>query len=188
MSLRKAIFRLVAVGFTSTVLLSLSSVAAKAATFNLSYQFKDGTAFSALLDGELRDNQNVVDISELESATLTDSTGNLLDFEPEDLPFDAKLTLDGGFAMIGVGDQQTEDAVSFRLFNNATVNNRKFSFVNLVYQSSQGKVNLTEAFSYNAFAFEKVDIPESDSAAVMLTALAGMGLAIAKKRSNQQPT
>ena len=186
MSLRKAIFRLVAVGFTSTVLLSLSGVAADAATFNLSYRFRNGTAFSALLDGELRDDQNVVDVETLKSATLTDSSGALLDFAPDELAFDSKLTLDGGFAMLGIGDQQTPDAVSFRLFNNATVNHRKFSFVNLVYQSSQGKVRLTEAFSYNAFALQKADIPENSSAAVMLTALAGAGLAIAKKHRNRQ--
>ena len=54
----------------------------------------------------------------------------------------------------------------------------------LVYQSSQGnKVRLTDAFSYNAFSLEAVDIPESSSVSVLLTAMAGMGLAAAKKHS-----
>ena len=188
MSLRIAIYRLAASGFTSSVLLSLTGVAAKAATFDFSYRFKNGTALSASLEGELEENGNVVSISALDSATLTDSTGNLLDFEPEGLAFKSTLTLNGGFALLGAGspDHSEPDAVGFKVFNNAQVSNREFSFVNLVYQSSQGKVNLAEAFSYNAFAFKKRDIPEGSSTGVMLTALAGLGLAAAKKHSNRQ--
>jgi len=188
MSLRKAIYRLTAIGFTSTVLLSLSSISANAATFNLSYKFKDGTALSALFEGELAENGNMVAISELESATLTDSTGNLLDFAPEGLAFKGRTTLDGGFSSLAVGSRvhSEPDAVGFKVFNNAKVGGREFSFVNLVYQSSQGKVNLAEAFSYSAFAVEKRDIPENSSTGVLLTALAGLGIAAAKKHSNQQ--
>lgn len=187
MSLRKAIYRLAAVGVTSTVLLSLSGVAAKAASFNFSYQFRNGTSLSAMFDGELGENGNAVAVNSLESATLIDSSGSLLDFDPEGLNFKSTaLTLDGGFAKLSAGDKdlRVDDAVGFKVFNNAKVAGRDFSFVTLVYQSSQGnKVRLTDAFSYNAFSFEATDIPESSSVSVLLTAMAGMGLAAAKKHS-----
>ncbi|MGB3668620.1 MAG: hypothetical protein WA783_02010 [Phormidesmis sp.] len=189
MSLRKAIYRLVAVGFTSTVLLSLSSVAADAATFNLSYKFKNGTALSALLDGDLAANGNSVAVSSLKSAKLVDGSGSLLNFDPVGLNFKSTtLTLDGGFAKLSAGDKnlQEEGAVGFKLFNNAKVNGQNFSFATLVYQSSQGNnVRLAEAFSYNAYAFEARDIPENSSVSVLLTALAGAGLAVAKKHRVQ---
>ncbi len=187
MPLRKAIYRLVAVGFTSTVLLSLSGIAANAATFNLSYKFKNGTSLSALLNGDLAANGNSVSIKSLESAKLTDGSGSLLDFDPVGLNFKSTtLTRDGGFAKLSAGDSnlREEGAVGFKLFNNAKVNGKDFSFATLVYQSSQGNnVRLAEAFSYNAFAFEARDIPENSSVSVLLTALAGTGLAVAKKHS-----
>ena len=189
MSLRKAIYRLAAIGFTSTVLLSLFGAAAIAATFQLSYKFRNDAQFSALFEGELAENGNFATLSSLESATLTDSTGSEVDFDPDGLGF-GRMTLDGGFASLAAGarSHRDDDAVGFKVFNNAQVGHSEFSFVNLVYQSSQGKVNLAEAFSYNAFAFEKRDIPESSSTGVLLTALAGLGFAAAKKHGNQQGT
>ncbi|MEL6940163.1 MAG: hypothetical protein AAFO84_13320 [Cyanobacteria bacterium J06598_1] len=190
MFLRKAIYRLAAIGFTSTVLLSLSSVAAQAASFNLSYSFRNGTSLSALFNGELEENGNMVALDSLESASLTDVTGNLLDFDPNGLNFASpRLTLDGGFAKLSAGSPMlTEpDAVGFKLFNNAKVGGRDFSFATVVYQNSQGNnVRLAEAFSYGAYSFDAVDIPESSSVSVLLTALAGMGLATAKKHGAQK--
>ena len=190
MSLRKAIHRLAAVCATSTVLLSLSSVSAKAASFNLSYQFRNGTSLSALLDGDVEENGNFVSINSLESATLSDGSCTSLDFDPMGLNFKSTaLTLDGGFAKLSAGDAdlREDDAVGFKLFNNANVNGRDFSFATLVYQNSEGnKVRLTDAFSYNAFSLESRDIPENSSVGVLLTALAGMGLAAAKKHSAQK--
>ncbi len=187
MSLRKAIYRLTAIGFTSTVLLALSGIAADAATFSFSYKFRNGTALSAMLEGDLAENGNMVKVSSLESVSLTDNTGNLLDFDPKGLSF-GRMTLDGGFASLAAGskDHRELDAVGFKVFNNAKVGQREFSFVNLVYQSSQGKVNLSEGFRYHAYDFDKVDIPESSSTGVLLTALAGFGLAAAKRHSSQK--
>lgn len=187
MSLRKAIYRLTAIGFTSTVLLSLSGVAAKAASFNFSYQFRDGAALSAVFDGELGENGNAVAVNSLESATLIDGSGNLLDFNPVGLNFrSSALTLDGGFAKLSAGDADLREdgAVGFKVFNNAKVGGRDFSFMTLVYQNSQGnKVRLTDAFSYSAYTFEATDIPENSSVSVLLTAMAGMGVAAAKRHS-----
>ena len=189
MSLRKAFFGLLAIGCTSTALLSFSGGAAQAASFHLTYEFKGGTTFSALLDGELEDNGNVVSINALESASVSDSDGNTLSLIPGDLAFKSKLTLDGGFAALSSGDigQNEPDSVKFSVFNNLTYQGKEFSFADLVYQNSQGNhVRLSQAFSYGAYTFEKADIPESSSVAVLLTALAGMGFAIAKRQHNQQ--
>lgn len=187
MSLRKAIYRLTAIGFTSTVVLALSGVAAKAASFNFSYQFRSGASLSAVFDGELGENGNAVAVNSLESATLVDDSGDLLDFNPEGLNFKSSvLTLDGGFAKLSAGDEdlREEDAVGFKVFNNVKFGGNDFSFMTLVYQNSQGnKVRLTDAFSYSAYSFEAADIPENSSVSVLLTAMAGMGVAAAKRHS-----
>jgi len=186
MSSRKAILRLLAVGITSTTLLSFSGVAAKAASFNLSYQFSNGTSLSAMLEGEVdEDDQNVVSIDSLESASLSDGNGDALSFESGELAFaPATLTFDGGFAALSTGSIGTNapDATGFSIFNNLVFEGQDFSFVDLVYQSSQGNnIRLSEAFSYGAYSFGKADIPENSSVAVFLTALAGMGLMVAKR-------
>ena len=170
MPLRKAISRLVAISFTSAVLLSLSGVAARAATFGLSYQIKDGIAFSALLDGELIDNdQRFVELEALESVTLSDRSGNLLEFDPADLA-NGKLAINDASAKLHMRDQLSP-------------------FAELIYHNDEeDELRLQEAFSYNAYAFQKVNIPENSSVAAMLMAIAGMGLAITKKRKSQQTT
>ncbi|MEL6354809.1 MAG: hypothetical protein AAFR58_24145 [Cyanobacteria bacterium J06627_28] len=60
------------------------------------------------------------------------------------------------------------------------------TFVQSVYQSSQGTVEVEPEFSLHAFFFATQPIPENDSPAVLLTALAGMGLVLAKKHSRKQ--
>lgn len=60
------------------------------------------------------------------------------------------------------------------------------TFVQSVYQSSQGTVEVEPEFSLHSFFFAAQPIPENNSPAVLLTALAGMGLLLAKKSGRKQ--
>lgn len=192
MSLRKTVLKMWAVGAASTALLSLLGGTAKAASFNFSYMFDNGPTFSAVLAGDVdATDSNVVSISAVESTTVLDSAGDMIAFSPDQLSLNSTLTLDGSFAAIGIGDVLNPVATSegFSVFNNLLIANQTLSFADLVYLNSQGNtVRASEAFRNSAFSFEQVDIPESSSTAVLLTALAGMGLMIVKKQSARQST
>jgi hypothetical protein len=181
MSLRSSLAKLLVIACTSTGLVAFSSFAAQAATFNLSYIFQDGTAFSALLDGELGADSNSVSVSQVKSSSVTKNGQNVY-FMPGGLAFSSSLTLDGGFVSFGLGSLSANGTheQGFTLFNTSGVHGLHLSFADLGYGNGQRQA---EGFRYDAYSLQTV--PENVSTSVLLTALAGMSLAAYKRNQKQ---
>lgn len=187
MSFRTAIAKFLAIGCASTGLVAFSGFAAQAASFNLSYVFNDGSAFSARLKGNLGADGNSVSVSKVKSASLTNGAGQAIDFAPGSLAFDSSLTLDGGFVSFGLGNLGANGAgdVGVTLFNTAGVNNLDLFFADLGYLKDGDPARIAEVFSYDAYSLSK-SVPDNVSTPVLLISLAGMGFAIRQKRSQKQ--
>lgn len=187
MSLRTALAKFLAIGCASTGLVAFSSFAAQAASFDLSYVFHDGTAFSALLDGDLSADGNSVSVSKVKSVALTNGAGQAVNFAPGDLAFSSSLTLDGGFVSFGLGNLGANGAgdVGVTLFNTAGVGGLNLFFADLGYLQGGNPVRKAEAFSYSAYSLRE-SVPDNVSTTVLLVGLTGMGLAIQKRQSQKQ--
>jgi hypothetical protein len=195
MSLRTALAttfaRVLAIGCASTGLVAFTGLAAQAASFDLSYVFHDGTAFSALLDGDLGADGNSVSVSKVKSVALKNGAGQTVDFTPGDLAFSSSLTLDGGFVSFGLGSLSANgtDEVGMTLFNTAGVNGLDLFFADLGYLTGGltggGSVRKAEAFSYSAYSLRE-SVPDNVSTPVLLVGLVGMGLAAQQKHRQKQ--
>jgi hypothetical protein len=185
--LAKLLARVLAIGCASTGLVAFTSFAAQAASFDLSYVFHDGTAFSALLDGDLGADGNSVAVSKVKSVALKTGAGKTIDFAPGELAFSSSLTLDGGFVSFGLGSLSANgtDEVGITLFNTAGVNGLDLFFADLGYLAEGNPVRKAEDFKHSAYSLRE-SVPDNVSTTVLLVGLAGMGLAVQKKYAQKQ--
>ncbi len=180
MTLSKSLAKLLAVGCTSVSLVAFYSAAAQAASFNFSYMFDDGTTFSALLNGDLASDGNILSITDVASSSLTNTAGMPVEFSPSGLAFDSTLALDGGFASFAIGDLRADGGgeVGFSLFNTA-----ERSFADAGYLDIDTPIRTAEAFrfsSYSLTAASAQSVPEPGATGALLMGLAGMSLAVSK--------
>ena len=181
MFLSQSFDRLLAVSCTSVGIVGLWSASAQAASFNFSYMLANGTTFSALLNGDLADDGNILSITDVASSSLTDTFGAPVSFNPGGLAFDSTLALDGGFASFAVGDLAADGGgeVGFSLFNTADQ-----SFADAGYLNAGSPVRTAEAFRYSGYSLtaapESQAVPEPGATGALLMGLAGMSLAVSK--------
>lgn len=178
MLLSKSLAKLFAVGCTSAGLVGLWSSAVQAASFNFSYMFDDGTTFSALLDGELAADGNILSVTDVQSSSLTNTSGMPVDFSPTGLAFNSTLALDGGFASFAVGDLAADHQgeVGFSLFNTA----ERF-FADASYVVIDVPTRTAEEFRFSGYSLtsnEPQPVPEPGATSALLMGLAGMSVAV----------
>lgn len=176
----KSFAKLLAVSCTSAGMVGLWSSTVQAASFNFSYMFADGTTFSALLDGDLAADGNIFSVTDVQSSSLTNTSGMPVDFSPAGLAFDSTLALDGGFASFAVGDLAADQRgeVGFSLFNTA-----ERSFADAGYVATGAPTRTAEGFRYSGYSLTAdapQPVPEPGTTGALLMGLAGMSVAVSK--------
>ena len=196
MFLRATVFPLLrrplAVSFTTVGLLTIPGVTARAASFDLSYTFNSGTAFSALINGEANgeSGNGANPVAAVGAKSSARSGKRPTSYIPSSLAFSAssrsassRLASQSDAPALGQLEDNGLHELGLSLFETDGLEGLSLSFTQRQPASNQASVRIAEAFNYGGYSLTE-KVPENMSVPVLLTGLAGMGLAVAKRHTH----